>query len=74
MIDREQILATEHQASLHAEADARRRARDATRLSTGHGLSAFRRTRRTFGQWLIAAGRHLEAGADPCAAVTNRAA
>jgi hypothetical protein len=65
MIDRERLLAADHEAQLRAEARSRRAAMEA-----GHGRAESRslrvRARLTVGQWLVNTGRRLDAGNDPC--------
>ena len=72
MLDRDQFLASDHEARLHAEAAARRLtvvARAATpaspaRSTVSAGSRVALRTR--FGHWLVATGRELAAEPDPC--------
>ena len=66
MIDRERILATDHEASLEAEARLRRLAAEATSSRTILGTSLGARVRIALGQWLIGTGRRLDASSDPC--------
>lgn len=75
MIDRERLLADEHQARLHEEAQARRLAAQATAARTGranHALAV--RARLALGQWLIGSGRRLDAGSEPYAPAEARPA
>jgi hypothetical protein len=66
MIDRERILATDHQANLLAEAKLRRLAAEAASRRTRLGVSPIAQARIAFGRWLIDTGRRLDADADPC--------
>ena len=74
MIDRERILATDHQASLQAEARERRLADEAASSRTMPGSSPIARFRIVVGQWLIGTGRRLDSGADPCGPAEARPA
>ena len=74
MIDRERILATDHEASLQAEARLRRLAADAASSRTVPGTSRVARVRIALGQWLIGTGRRLDSGADPCGPAEARPA
>jgi hypothetical protein len=74
MIDRERLLATDHEARLHAEARLRRLAADATRQAAGDHRSAIGRARLSLGRWLIGTGRRLDAGTEPCTPAEARLA
>ena len=74
MIDRERILATDHEARLWAEARLRRMAEEATSSRTTLGTSPIARIRIALGQWLIGTGRRLDTGADPCGPAEARPA
>ena len=65
MIDRERILATDHEASLHAEARLRRLASETASSRTKFGTSPIAR---------IGTGRRLDTGADPCGPAEARPA
>ena len=71
MIDRERLLAADHEAQLQAEARSRRAA-----IEAGHGRaesrSFLRRARLVVGQWLVGTGRRLDAGSDPCGPAAAR--
>jgi hypothetical protein len=73
MIDRERILATDHETRLWAEARLRRMAAEATSGRKTLGTSAITRIRISLGQWLIGTGRRLDTGADPCGPAEARA-
>ena len=66
MIDRERMLATDHQASLQAEARLRRLAAEVASSPTALRTSPIARVRMALGQWMIGTGRRLDTGADPC--------
>ena len=74
MIDRERILATDHEARLWAEAKLRRMAAQATSSRTTLRTSANGRIRISLGQWLIGTGHRLDTGADPCGPAEARPA
>ena len=74
MIDRERILATDHEAGLQAEANLRRLAAQATQGRTTLGSSPIARVRIALGQWFIGTGRRLDSGADPCGPAEARPA
>ncbi|MET1232216.1 MAG: hypothetical protein ABWY52_05125 [Candidatus Limnocylindrales bacterium] len=74
MIDRERLLADDHQASLHAEARIRRLAADAAAGQARTGRSAIARARLGIGRWLVGTGRRLDAGTDPCGSAEARPA
>ena len=75
MIDRERLLANDHQARLHAEAQLRRLAAQATAAQTGRSnQSVAVRARLALGQWLIGSSRRLDAGSEPCAPAEARPA
>ena len=62
MIDRERLLAADHEASLQAEARLRRLAAQAAASPTMLGTSRRARVRIALGQWLIGTGRRLDRG------------
>jgi hypothetical protein len=74
MIDRERLLAADHEASLRAEARLRRLAAEAASSRTMLGASSMARARIALGQWLIGTGRRLDAAADPCGPAEARPA
>ena len=74
MIDRERILATDHEASLQAAARLRRLAAEADSSRTMLGTSPIAQIRIALGQWLIGTGRRLDTGADPCGPAEARPA
>jgi hypothetical protein len=65
MIDRERLLATDHEARLHAEAQLRRLAADAA-PGADDRRSTISRARRSLGRWLLGSGQRLDASPDPC--------
>lgn len=72
MIDRERLLADDHQATLHAEARIRRLATDAAASGAEHGRSAIARARLAIGQWLVSTGKRLDADTDSCGSAGAR--
>jgi hypothetical protein len=64
MIDRERLLAGDHQATLHAQARIRRLAADAAAGQARTRRSAIARARLGLGRWLVGTGHRLEAGTD----------
>lgn len=64
MIDRERLLASGHEARLHAEAQQRRLAAEAAQAAGDH-RSAISQVRRSLGQWLIGTGQRLDATPEP---------
>lgn len=74
MIDRERLLATDHQTSLLAEARRRRLAAEAASLRTKLDISPIAQARITLGRWLIGTGRRLDTAADPCGPAEARMA
>jgi hypothetical protein len=72
MLDRDQLLASDHEARLHAEAAARRLAAVARTAAPATGARASSptqtrpRLRTRLGAWLVASGRELAAEPDPC--------
>lgn len=74
MIDRERLLANDHEARLHAEAGIRRLAAEAARQGAGDHRSAISRARLSLGRWLVGTGQRLDAGAEPCTSAEARPA
>ena len=74
VIDRERILAADHEASLQAEARLRRLAAQAAASPTVLGTARRAQVRITLGQWLIGTGRRLDRRADPCGPAEARPA
>ena len=74
MIDRERILATDHEASLKAEARLRRLAAEAAPSRATQSATRIARIRIALGQWLVGTGRRLDTGADPCGPAEARPA
>lgn len=74
MIDRERLLADDHQAALHAEARIRRLAADAAEGHARTGRSIIARARLGLGRWLVGTGQRLDADTDPCGSAEARPA
>ena len=74
MIDRERLLADDHQAALHAEARIRRLAADAAGSHAKTGRSVMARARLGLGRWLVGTGQRLDADTDPCGSAEARPA
>jgi hypothetical protein len=74
MIDRERLLARDHEARLHAEARTRRLAAEAAAPTTADHRSVISRARLSLGHRLIGTGRRLDAGSEPCAPAEARPA
>ena len=74
MIDRERLLADDHQARLHEEARLRRQATAAVAARAGRGRSGATKVRLALGQRLVSIGRRLDTETDPCGSVEVRPA
>jgi hypothetical protein len=66
MLDRERLLARDHETRLHAEANARRMATEATKHGARGEHASLASIRLTIGRWLISTGDRLDAAPDPC--------
>ena len=74
MLDRERVLAADHEARLHADADARRVSVAARSARSSAYMGIVAGVRATVGRWLVAAGSRLTPEPDPCGPTEPRAA
>ena len=73
MIDRERLLAADHEARLQAEARSRRAATQA-RHARPESRALLARLGLIVGPWPVSTGRRLDAGTDPCGSAEVRPA
>jgi len=66
MIDRERLLAADHQARLLGEAEARRQATLAQTAQIAAQRHPMSTVRTALGRWLVATGSRLAPEPDPC--------